>query len=78
MRRLLPLVAAVLFVVNGCGVLTADECASVSFDGEAGGRVMAAVCYPDAQGALPAWVAGLGMIVIGVIIGLFVLAPRGR
>lgn len=76
MRRLIGLVAAVLAVVNGIGILTADNCKSISFDGEAGGRVMAAVCYPDSQGALPAWLAGLGLILLGIVVGLIALAPR--
>ena len=76
MRRLVGLVAAVLAVVNGIGILTADNCMSISFDGEAGGRVMAAVCYPDSQGALPAWIAGLGLIVVGLVVGFIAITPR--
>jgi len=76
MRRLVGLVAAVLAVVNGIGILTADNCKSISFDGEAGGRVMAAVCYPDSQGALPAWIAGIGLVLIGVVVGFIAIAPR--
>ena len=76
MRRLVGLVAAVLAVVNGIGILSADNCKSISFDGEAGGRVMAAACYPDSQGALPAWIAGIGLVLIGVVVGFIAIAPR--
>lgn len=78
MGRLLGLVAGTLAVVNGIGLLIADNCRSVSFDGEAGGRVMAAVCYPDSQGALPTWFAGIGLLALGLVLGLFAIAPRRR
>jgi hypothetical protein len=32
-----------------------------------------AQCFADSSGALPAWLAGVGMVLLGVAIGAFVL-----
>lgn len=77
MGRLLMLVGSVLFVVNGIGLFFADNCSTVSFDGEGGGRVMTAVCYADSQGAIPAWLAALVMVGIGALLARFAVRPRG-
>lgn len=55
-------------IVNGFSVLFADDCATASFS-RAGGRKMAAMqCYADNNGAVPAWVAGFGAILLGFIV----------
>jgi hypothetical protein len=66
MRRILFGIGAVLFAINGLAVLVADDCNSVSFDGQ-GGRVMTAICSPDNAGALPSWIAAVGMLAIAVL-----------
>lgn len=76
MGRLLTLIGSVLAIVNGMRLLVAKNCSSVSFDGDAGGRVMAAVCYPGSQGTLPAWVAAILMIGLGLILALVAIRPR--
>jgi hypothetical protein len=68
-RRLLGLAVAGFGVFTGIGILRADDCKSVSFDGQ-GGRIAVAQCFADSSGALPAWLAGGGLIVLGVLIGL--------
>ena len=73
MKRLLALVGSLLFFINGVGILSTDSCRTVSLDGEGGGRVMTAVCYSDAQGAIPAWIAAVVMVVIGGLLARFAL-----
>jgi len=72
MRTFLFVVGALLFAYNGGGILLADNCDSVSFDGQ-GGRVATAVCYSDGSGALPAWLAGIGMLVIAALFAFIAL-----
>ncbi len=72
MRRLVGLAFGGFAVFNGLKVLTADNCESISFDGQ-GGRVAIAQCFADNSGALPAWLAGIGMILVGVIVGLLAI-----
>jgi hypothetical protein len=73
--KILLLVSAFFAGATGIGILNSDNCATVSFDGEGGGRVVRAVCYADSSGALPAWLAGLGMIgIAGALIAVVFLA----
>ena len=72
MRRLVGLAFGGFAVFNGLKVLTADNCESISFDGQ-GGRVAIAQCFADNSGALPAWIAGTGMIRVGGIVGLLAI-----
>jgi hypothetical protein len=74
MGRLFVLAASIFAIVNGVGVLRAENCSSISFDGEAGGRVLTAVCFPDSTGAIPASLAGWGMVLIGVAVLLVAVA----
>jgi hypothetical protein len=68
MRALIGLGLGIFSIVNGFRVLFADDCATVS-SSRAGGRTMAAMqCYADNSGAIPAWVAGLGAILLGFIV----------
>jgi hypothetical protein len=59
-------------VFYGFKVLSADNCESISFDGQ-GGRVAIAQCFADNSGVLPAWLAGIGMILVGVIVGFLAI-----
>jgi hypothetical protein len=61
MFRFLPLVAAVMFAVAGFNVFDTPSCESVSFDYR-GARVVTIECFPDASGAVPADLAGLGLL----------------
>ena len=72
MRRLVGLAFGGFAVFNGLKVLTADNCESISFDGQ-GGRVAIAQCFADNSGVLPAWLAGIGMILVGAIVGLLAI-----
>jgi hypothetical protein len=72
MRRIVGLAFGGFAVFNGLKVLTADNCESISFDGQ-GGRVAIAQCFADNSGVLPAWLAGIGMILVGVIVGLLAI-----
>jgi hypothetical protein len=68
MRVLIGLALGIFSIVNGFRVLFAADCATVSFS-RAGGRTMAAMqCYADNGGAVPAWLAGLGVILLGFIV----------
>lgn len=69
MGRIIGFILGCIAAFNGVAILTASECKSVSFDGQ-GGRVAVAQCFADSSGALPAWLAGLGMVVLGVVIGV--------
>jgi hypothetical protein len=64
MGKLVGLVLGAVAIFNGFAVLAAEDCQSVSFDGQ-GSRVAVAQCFADSSGALPAWMAGLGMVLIG-------------
>jgi hypothetical protein len=68
MGRLIGLVLGGLAIVNGLGVLFDEACNSVSFGGQGGGRVLVATCFGDSSGALPGFVAGLGMALLGAVI----------
>ena len=78
MGRLLLFGGAVLFIVNGIGLFFADNCSTVSFDGQGGGRVMTAVCYPDGQGAVPTWIAAFIMVGIGAFLARLALRARSN
>ncbi len=64
MGRIVGLILGGLSAFNGIAILTASECESVSFDGQ-GSRVAVAQCFADSSGALPAWLAGFGMLLFG-------------
>lgn len=68
MGRIIGVIVGIVAIVNGFGILTNDNCESVSFGGRGGGRVVAAMCYGDGSGALPGFVAGLGMLFVGLAI----------
>ena len=70
MAKLIGLVLGGVAIFNGFAVLAADDCQTVSFDGQ-GSRVAIAQCFADSSGALPGWLAGLGMVVVGVLIAAF-------
>ena len=72
MRRIIGLAFGGFAVFNGFKVLTADNCESISFDGQ-GGRVAIAQCFADNSGVVPAWLAGIGMILVGAIVGLLAI-----
>lgn len=72
MGRVIGLILGGLSAFNGIAILTASECKSVSSDGQ-GSRVAVAQCFADSSGALPAWLAGVGMVLLGVAIGAFAL-----
>jgi hypothetical protein len=78
MRRLLLLGGSMLFIVNGVSLFFAANCSTVSFDGNGGGRVMTAVCFPNGQGAIPAWLAALVMVVIGGLLASIAIRPRSN
>ena len=70
MRKLIGLILGSVSAFNGVALLVAKDCQSVSFDGQ-GSRVAIAQCFADSSGALPGWLAGLGMVVVGVLIAAF-------
>lgn len=61
MFRFLPLVGAVMFAIAGFNVFGTAGCESVSFDYR-GARIFTIECYPDASGAVPAGLAGTGLL----------------
>jgi len=70
MRRVLFVVAGGLALLTGFRVLAEPDCNSVSFDGQ-GSRIATVVCSADDSGALPAGLAGIGLIALGGgVIGL--------
>ena len=72
MRRIIGIFLGGIAIFNGFAILFAENCRSVSFDGQ-GSRVAVAQCFADSSGAIPSWLAGIGMIVVGGFIGLFTL-----
>ena len=75
MRKLIGVVIGAVIAFNGFLLLTANDCETVSFDGQ-GGRVAVAQCFPDSSGAIPSWLAGLGMALVGVVIAVLSLKRR--
>ena len=69
MGRIIGMIFGGISIFNGMAILTTSECESVSFDGQ-GGRVAVAQCFADSSGALPAWLAGVGMVLLGLVIGV--------
>lgn len=69
MRRLIGLVAAGFGIFTGFSIVRAEDCASVSFDSQ-GSRAAVAQCFADSSGAVPSWLAGYGLIALGLIIGI--------
>jgi len=63
-RRIFFVVAGGLALLTGFRVLAEPNCNSVSFDGQ-GGRVASVVCSADDSGAVPAGLAGIGLIALG-------------
>jgi len=76
MRQLISLVVAGFAIVNGFRVIFADDCSTVSFDAVGGRYASAIQCYADNSGAVPAWVAGGGVILFGLIVLLIGFAGR--
>jgi|LakMenEpi03Aug12_release.lakeMendotaPanAssembly.Ray.scaffolds.fasta_scaffold4130907_1 hypothetical protein len=75
---ILALVGGGTFLVNGFSVLTDPSCASVDFSG---GRAVLATCYESpTTGAVSGNLAGIGMMLFGLLLGLFALRTfaRGR
>jgi len=70
MRKLVGLFLGGVAAFNGVSLLVAEDCETVSFDGQ-GSRVAIAQCFADPSGALPGWLAGVGMVVVGVLIVTF-------
>jgi len=68
MGRLVGLVFGLIAIVNGLRVLFASNCSSVSFGSGGGSRVAIAQCFSDSSGAIPSWLAGIGMILVGFAI----------
>ena len=69
MGKILFIIFGSVSIFNGIAILSASDCQSVSFDGQ-GSRVAAAQCFADSSGALPAWLAGVGMVLLGIVIGV--------
>ena len=69
MGRIIGLILGGVAAFNGIAILAASDCESVSFDGQ-GSRVAVAQCFADSSGALPAWLAGVGMVLLGIVIGV--------
>jgi hypothetical protein len=75
---ILALVGGGTFLVNGFSVLTDPNCASVDFSG---GRAVLATCYESAAtGAISGNLAGIGMMLFGMLLALFAIRAftRGR
>ena len=70
MRKLIGLILGGVAAFNGVALLVAEDCETVSFDGQVS-RVAIAQCFADSSGALPGWLAGAGMVVVGVLIATF-------
>lgn len=70
MRKLVGLILGGVAVLNGISLLTAEDCETVSFASR-GSRATIAQCFSDSSGALPGWLAGAGMVVVGVLIATF-------
>lgn len=64
MRKVIAIIFGSVSIFNGFAILGATDCKSVSFDGQ-GSRVAVAQCFADSSGVLPAWMAGIGMVLIG-------------
>ena len=77
MGKILFVIFGSVSIFNGIAILGASDCQSVSFDGQ-GSRVAAAQCFADSSGALPAWMAGLGMVLIGGFVILIGIRRNGR
>ncbi len=69
-------IGGVFFLFNGSSLLLAENCSTVSFDGQGGGRVMTLVCYPGSQGAVPAWLAALTMVAIGITLSFLAIRTK--
>ena len=71
---LLGLIAGVLAIITG---IRSFGCPSVSFRG---GRIVTVVCLPEGIGAVPGWLAGGGLILLGLVVvawsGLAIAARR--
>lgn len=74
MTKVISVIFGLISIFNGFAVLGASDCQSVSFDGQ-GSRVAAVQCFADSSGVLPAWMAGVGMVLIGVLI-IFISVKR--
>lgn len=68
MKQLIALVAAGFAIVNGFRVLLAEECSSVSFRSTGGRYASSLQCYSDGSGGIPAWLAGGGLILLGLLV----------
>lgn len=67
--KILGLVGAGSFIVNGLAVIADPNCITANFGGQS--RIVTITCYPDNGGALPATTVGMLAIVFGL--GILVL-----
>lgn len=70
--KIIGIILGGVAIFNGFAILGSDNCQSVSFDGQ-GSRVAVAQCFADSSGVIPAWLAGIGMIIVGGVIGLIAI-----
>ena len=62
---LLGLIAGALAVITG---VRSFGCPSVSFSG---GRLVTVTCLPEGVGAVPGWLAGSGLVVLGLVVAVW-------
>jgi hypothetical protein len=77
-RRIVFGIFAVVLFVNGVSLLFTENCSSVSFDGQAGSRVLSVVCHPDSSGLVPAGLAAAVMIILSMCANVMVFLPTEK
>ena len=67
MSKIIGIILGGMAALMGIAILVANNCASVSLSG--GEKRLAVVqCFSDSKGAVPAWAAGYGLIIVGVLL----------
>lgn len=75
MRRVFLALASIITFIAGVNILSEPSCRSVSFSRVGGRRVGAVSCFSDQSGAVPAWLAAVGLLALAAVCA--VIATRG-
>lgn len=78
MGALIGIGLGLVAIFNGFGVLFDSGCNRVGFGGQ--GRYVAITCYEAGMsgGMMPGWMAGILLIIAGIVMGFVGLASSGR
>ena len=68
LKTIVRIIAGFYTAISGFLLLINPNCNTLSFDSEAGGRAIRPICSFDSSGAIPGWLGGIIVLVLGIVI----------